>query len=400
MTDVLGLWWPAADADGLRAAAVAWTQASIELNRAVEVGASGAGRARARWSGGAAARFDEAWREHQQALRDDAVGCLAIADGLARYADAVADARRRVEELAVTAGATIAVGIGLAWLTFGTTAAVAGAVSAGLVEAAAAIGVELSSTAAAIGGTALTGAVFGAGEAAVVDMAITQPLRVEVFDDGGYSAPEAVRAMVDGGLFGGALGGASAVGAVAPVARIAAGDLGGVRFPGGALRAAMDPTNWGPRGSLFQVGVRESPGAVFKPVELPTARYLAGKGADVHARPEMGHVEVKSPDALVRWTPRDSGTYTEFKAPQAMSFRSVMRSLREAEAQLSPWGGGEVVVDGRSIGLTGDVASGGLERALKAAAKPGGDPIPDRIRIILGNGSELRYVEGGARRVH
>ena len=77
--------------------------------------------------------FDEVWRTHVQALRDDAAGCRALAQGLLRYADAVAEAKHRIEELAVTAGLTIAAGIGVAWLTFGTSVAVAAEVTAGLV---------------------------------------------------------------------------------------------------------------------------------------------------------------------------------------------------------------------------------------------------------------------------
>lgn len=389
----VGLWWPAADEDGLRQAAAAWERTTVALNQAAEVGRAGVAQARAHWSGGAADRFEQAWREHEKALRDDAAGCVAVAGALLTYADAVSEAKRRVEEIAVTAGATIVAGVGLAVLTVGTSAAVAGEVTAGLVAMAASVGVELSSTVAAISAGALTGAVFGAGEAAVVDMTVTQPLRVEAFHDGGYSATEAVGTMTAGEVGGGTLGGFAGVGAVAPMMRTAAGDLSGVRAPGAAIRAALDPSNWGSRGLRFRPGIEKAPGVRFEPHELNTARFLAGGGESVYLRPKILKDGITNPDALVRRHPGDSGTYTELKEVRAAGYRSVVRSLRDAEKQLGQWGGGEVVVDGRRVGLSEEVAREGFDRAV-GAARSGGKPIPERARIILGDGRTVRCARG------
>lgn len=363
----VGLWWPAAQEDRLRQAATAWERASVALDDAVELGDSAARQARAHWDGPAADHFDQAWRTHQKAFGDDAAGCLAVSRALLDYADAVGRAKNQVEELAVTAGATIVAGIGLAWLTFGTSAMVAGEVTAGLVAAATAVGVELSSTVAAIGATALVGALFGSAEAAVVDMAVTQPVRVWGFHDGGFSGPELSNTIAQGGAFGGVLGGASGAAAVRPLARIEAGELGGVRAPGGTIRAALDPTNWGEQGARFRVGVHEGPGATFLPHERPGAEWLADRGKSVHAKWKVLADDVKNPDALVRHGRDDPGTYTELKAPTAATSMAVQRSISDGEKQLRPWSGGDVLVDGRGVGLTRETAEAGLERAIGSA---------------------------------
>lgn len=392
--DVLGLWWPAADEDGVRAAASAWDRMVTGLERAVDAGRAGVAQADARWTGDAADRFEQAWREQEQALRADAAACRAMADGLRRYADAVAAARSRVEEIAVTAGASLVVGVGLAWLSFGASAAVAVEVSAGLVAAAAAIGVELSATAAAIGAGVVTAAVFGAAEAAVVDMAVTQPLRVEVFDDGSYSGAELAGSAASGAAGGGAIGGALAASAVRPMARIAAGDLSGVRAPGGAMRAALDPSDWGPQGPRFSPGVHDPEGLLL-PHEKRLAEFLADEeGSSVHAHRRAVMNDEKSPDVLVRRGGRDPGTYIELKELRSASSVSVMRNMREAESQLGPWGGGEAVIDGRRAGLTSDTAEAGVDRATKSAQK-GGKPLPEYVRLLVEDGTSLTFHRPG-----
>ena len=57
----VGLWWPAADEDGLRDAAQAWARTAAALDQAVDVGRAGAARASAQWAGDAAQRFAQAW---------------------------------------------------------------------------------------------------------------------------------------------------------------------------------------------------------------------------------------------------------------------------------------------------------------------------------------------------
>lgn len=399
VVEEVGLWWPAADPDRLRAAAAAWDRAAAELERAREVGWSGATAARAAWEGGAAERFATTWAAHESALREDAAGCRALGVALVRFAAAVDDARARVTELAVTAGATIVAGVGLAWLTFGTSAAAAGAVSAGLVAAAAAIGVELSATAAAILGGVVVGAVFGAVEAAVVDLAVAQPLRVEAFGRGGYSLDEVGTAAATGGAFGGVLGGIAgglgAGGAAAGGLRASRSEVAGADAapPGGAparsladdlgaldsrIAAALDPSSRGALGPLFRPGVHESPGASFSPEQVPTARLLESEGLSVHARADAG--------ALVRADAGDRGRFVELTVPEVSSAGSVEAAVLEGSGRLARQGGGDLVVDGRMIALDVDEAGKGLLAAV-LRAKDEGLELPSSIRFVFDEGS-------------
>ncbi len=433
VVEEVGLWWPAADEERLRAAAAAWDRAAAELDRAREVGWSGATAARASWEGGAADAFATTWAAHETALREDAAGCRALGEALVRFAAAVEDAKARVTELAVTAGATIVAGVGLAWLTFGTSAAAAAGVGAGLVAAAAAIGVELSATAAAVLGGVVVGAVFGAVEAAVVDLAVAQPLRVEAFGHGGWSLDEVGAAAATGGAFGGVLGGiAGGLGAVGPGAgrlapgvvegdavapgagRLApgvpGGDAGGPAAgrlaPGvpegdaigsgaaapatgkgladdlgvldGRISAALDPSSRGALGPLFRPGVHESPGAAFSPEQVPTARLLESEGMSVHARADAG--------ALLRAHPGDRGRFVELTVPEVSSAESVEAAVLEGSGRLARQGGGDLVVDGRMIALDVDEAGKGLLAAV-LRAKDEGLELPTSIRFVFDEGS-------------
>lgn len=370
----VGLWWPSADEDGLREASRAWTRTAAALDHAVDVGRAGTAQATASWTGDAAQRFGASWQRHEQTLHDDAAGARALGDALARYADAVADAKRRIEELAVTAGATIAAGVGLAWLTFGTSAAAAAGVSAGLVAAASAIGVELSATAAAIAGGALAGIAFGAVESAVVDMAVAQPLRVQAFHDGGFSTSEVVGSAVSGGALGGLLGGiAPVIPRPGPVPRTAADDLGELD---GRISAALDPATRGALGPLFRPGVHETPTALLVPEQRPVAQLLEAEGRSVHARPG------NDPAALVRSSPADQGRLTELLRPEEPTSAAVENAILEANGRLARNGSGDIVIDARGTGLDVDTAGQGLLAAITRVLVQGHEP-PDSVRFVF-----------------
>lgn len=398
VVSTVGLWWPAADEVALRVAAAAWRHAADGLDRAVDAGRAGAAQAGSHWSGDASGALQRAWREHEAATLDDAAGCRALAAALDRYADAVTDAKGRVEELAVEAGATIVAGVALAWLTVGTSAAAAAGVSAALVAAAEAIGVELSATAASIVGGTLTGAAFGAGEAAVVDMAVTQPVRVEAFGDGGYSGTEVAGAAAAGGLFGGALGGFAARPAAAPPFPLAPpsplGDLVPTAFPvarpvapdlseiDGRITAALDPSQRGALGPLFRAGIHQPAFVRFAPEQWPSARLLATGGGSVHASPVPG----ADPGALVRVSPTDIGRFTELGRPETPTVDGVENAILEAGGRLARNGHGDLVLDGRGVGLPVDVAGEGLANAA-ARATEHGLPFPQSIRFVFDEGS-------------
>jgi hypothetical protein len=385
----VGLWWPAADEQRLRNAADVWDR----LAGAVDA-ASGAGRdavtgTTTAWSGEAASAATHAWDRQGEALAAQATDARRVAAALREYADAVEDAKRQVEELAAEAGAVLIVGAVAAVVTFGIGEAVAAGMTAGLVSAAAAVGVELSGTVAAITGGALTAATFGATEGAAGDVAV-QAVRVWGYDDGGFSPAEIGSSALAGGASGGIVGGGAGALAVGPIARTAAGDLAALRAPGGRIRAVLDPPNWGAQGGRFTPGVHELPGArPFESHELPTAELLASEGKSVHARAPVNVTGVKNPDALVRSAPDDPGTYAEFKQPSANSTKAVKKALTDAERQLRDYGGGLVVVDGRAIQLSREVAEAGMARAA-GLVRSDGRALPSEVRVILGDGTQIQ----------
>jgi hypothetical protein len=386
----VGLWWPAADEQRLRNAADVWDR----LAGAVDA-ASGAGRdavtgTTTAWSGEAASAATHAWDRQGEALAAQATDARRVAAALREYADAVEDAKRQVEELAAEAGAVLIVGAVAAVVTFGIGEAVAAGMTAGLVSAAAAVGVELSGTVAAITGGALTAATFGATEGAAGDVAV-QAVRVWGYDDGGFSPAEIGSSALAGGASGGIVGGGAGALAVGPIARTAAGDLAALRAPGGRIRAVLDPPNWGAQGGRFTPGVHELPGArPFQPHELPTAELLASEGKSVHARAELDVDGLSNPDSIVRTSRGDPGTYTEFKRPTKLTDTAVKNEIVTAGSQLRQYGGGDLVLDGRPVGLDQAVAEKGLKRAL-GQARAHGSPLPDRIRVVLADGSSIHH---------
>ena len=239
------------------------------------------------WSGEAASAASRAWGRQDEALAAQATDARRVAAALREYAGSVEDAKRQVEELVAGVGATLVVGGAAAFFTFGISEAVAAGVTAELVAAAAAVGVELSSTVAGITGGALTAATFGAAESVAGDVT-AQAVRTGVFGERSFSWAEVGESAAIGGVSGGVVGAPFGALAVRPIARTAAGDLTGLRAPGGRIRAVLDPPNWGAQGGRFTPGVHELPGArPFQPHELPTAELLASEGKSVHARAEV-----------------------------------------------------------------------------------------------------------------
>ena len=324
VVSTVGLWWPDAEEGDLRAVADAWDRMAVALDRTTEAGRAAATGALQGWSGDAADAFRDRWVGFERdGLVPGADGCRAMAVALRQYADEVETAKHEIEALAVEIGAGVVLGAAAAWFTFGASAAAAAGIAARLVVVAASIGVRVSSSVAGIVSTALTGVTFGAVDGVAAN-AVGQVYRVEALDEGGYSAGERRTAAMWSGAGGGLIGGGTGAWATRALRHPAPdGDL--LRAPGGGIRAALEPTDWGTLHGAWRPGLDESASRLL-PKERSTAQLLADEGSMVHSRaPRLAVEGYKNPDVLVRTGPRDPGTYVELK--EASSSSSVAKRI-------------------------------------------------------------------------
>jgi hypothetical protein len=147
----------------------------------------------------------------------------------------------------------------------------------------------------------------------------------------------------------------------------------------------------GALGDDFQPGVVD-PRSLFEEKEYAIAVRLADNGEMIHPRERLDNVQkLKNPDAVVRTSPLDPGTVTEFKTLGSATSNAVKANILEAGHQVSQSGGGEVVIDGRMVALDELEAQRGYARAL-GQARAHGSALPHGVRIILGDGSIIRFL--------
>ncbi|MEV6811309.1 hypothetical protein [Micromonospora sp. NPDC051296] len=149
----------------------------------------------------------------------------------------------------------------------------------------------------------------------------------------------------------------------------------------------------GPLGDGFSPGASD-PHGLFEGKERDIADRLAAEGIMVHPRQRIDDVEhQKNPDAMMRSGPDDPGVVTELKTLDRATSEAVRRNILTAGKQLDQEGGGDVVVDGRAVGLTEEDARRGYARAV-GHHRQNGTPLPDRIRIILGEDRIITLPDG------
>jgi len=209
-----GIWWPAADSAKLRSAAQAWREMAAALDEVHAATRSTAWSVQADNQGTAIDGFETYWQRWSASdgyLPAASEGCIAMAKALEKYAQAVDDARAKIEELVVEVGTAVVVGVALSVLTVGISDVAAGAVSAGLIASAAAVGGDLSVTAAGIAAMIVVGTAFGAVEAMAIDAIAIQPEKILIFhDQKAFSWQEMLQwgeMGAAGGFFGGAASG-------------------------------------------------------------------------------------------------------------------------------------------------------------------------------------------------
>jgi hypothetical protein len=150
------------------------------------------------------------------------------------------------------------------------------------------------------------------------------------------------------------------------------------------------------RGELrddFRPGCHDPEGR-FDEKERSIADRLAQDGASVHPRERDDTVDdKKNPDSMVRTSPEDPGTVTEFKTLESASSNAVRQNILDAAKQVDQYGGGDAILDGRGVKLTDEDARRGYARAV-GQARQMNLPMPDRVMIIIGDGSIKVFPEG------
>ncbi|MFD7447979.1 hypothetical protein [Kitasatospora sp. NPDC059827] len=306
-----GMWWPDADADKLRKVADAWEAMATALDNVTVPTNQAAAAIVANNHGPAIDAFGTFWGRYYGGkdsagkgkgfMPETAEACRNLAKALREFADAVDKAIKKLEEEAAIVGGTLVAGTALAFFTLGISEGAALAASAGIVAAASALGVTVSETIAMIAATVLVGAAFGAVEAITVDLAVAQPIRVEFFDDGGYSGQEVADSFKTGLIMGGAGSGLGAGArvvstaaevsdnasvALAAVAKVgnAADTVPGRMVTGAALTAGYDYTfQTGPVMPLDIVLGAVSSGAGPSGKGVDTAKRIADLSGEGHA---------------------------------------------------------------------------------------------------------------------
>ncbi|MFG2865571.1 DNA/RNA non-specific endonuclease [Streptomyces sioyaensis] len=211
--DLTGMWWPEGDADELREAARAWRTFADDVEDCTAACHKKAQDVIDNNKGAGIDAFDTFWRRYHGGgkgyLDDVAAAARDMAKALDKFADQIADAKRKIEHELEIAGAVLVAGTALALFTGGISEVAAAGATEAIVAAAGTAGVAVSATVAEIAGTVLATAAIGGIESITVDVVVAQGGRVALGDQHGLNLAEVKDAGVSGVLMGGALGGAA-----------------------------------------------------------------------------------------------------------------------------------------------------------------------------------------------
>jgi hypothetical protein len=182
----MGIWWPAADSTKLRVAAQAWRDMARALDAVDGASQSAVMNLLADNQGPAMDAFAAYWQKWSGGsgyLPTCSEACTAMGKALDDYAQAVDNARVKVEELVAEVATAVVIGVVLGVFTVGIATAAAGAVSASLIASAELVGITLTETAGLIISGVLVGATFGAVESMAIDILAIQPEKILLFHD-------------------------------------------------------------------------------------------------------------------------------------------------------------------------------------------------------------------------
>ncbi|MFJ4186183.1 hypothetical protein [Kitasatospora sp. NPDC089509] len=346
------MWWPDADPDKLRTVADAWDTMATAIDNVTAPTNQAAAAIVANNHGPAIDAFGTFWGRYYGGkdntgqgkgwLPGAAEACRALAKALRAFATEVDKAIKKLEEEAAIVGGTLVVGTALAFFTVGLSEAAAGGAAAAIVATAAGLGVAVSETIATIAATILVGAAFGTVEAVTVDLAVAQPIRVEFFDDGGYSLTEALDSAKTGGIMGGA---GSGLGAGARVLSTAAESTENASVALAAAGKVANATNTIPGRIAVGAGLNYGYDAEFKtgpvlPLDIAVGAAGGATGprghpgdtaprGPKHAKPVELPMPGKLPLEYVEDHPSVDKVETELARVPADVFRKVWAHLKE-----------------------------------------------------------------------
>ncbi|MEU7182480.1 MULTISPECIES: DNA/RNA non-specific endonuclease [Streptomyces] len=234
--DLTGMWWPEGDEDELREAARAWRTFAEDVKDITSATHKSAQDVIDNNKGKSIDAFETFWRKYHGGgkgyLDDLASAAEDMAKALDKFADQIAEAKKKIEHELEIAGAVLVAGTALAIFTGGISEVAAVGATEAIVAAASTAGLAVSATVAEIAGTVLATAAIGGIEAITVDVVVAQGGRNLLGDQRGINAAEIKDAGVSGMLLGGAVGGAArGVKAVADAGGIK-NVLGGMKLGG------------------------------------------------------------------------------------------------------------------------------------------------------------------------
>ncbi|MFH8555428.1 DNA/RNA non-specific endonuclease [Streptomyces celluloflavus] len=234
--DLTGMWWPEGDEDELREAARAWRTFAEDVKDITSATHKSAQDVIDNNKGKSIDAFETFWRKYHGGgkgyLDDLASAAEDMAKALDKFADQIAEAKKKIEHELEIAGAVLVAGTALAVFTGGISEVAAVGATEAIVAAASTAGLAVSATVAEIAGTVLATAAIGGIEAITVDVVVAQGGRNLLGDQRGINAAEIKDAGVSGMLLGGAVGGAArGVKAVADAGGIK-NVLGGMKLDG------------------------------------------------------------------------------------------------------------------------------------------------------------------------
>ncbi|MFI6769466.1 WXG100 family type VII secretion target [Streptomyces sp. NPDC050355] len=243
--DLTGMWWPEGDEDELREAARAWRAFADDVqdctaachNKAQDVIDNNKGKS--------INAFGVFWRKYHGGgkgyLDDVASAARDMAKALDKFADQIAEAKKKIEHELEIAGAVLVAGTALALFTGGISEVAAAGATEAIVAAASTAGVAVSTTVAEIAGTVLATAAIGGVEAITVDVVVAQGGRNLLGDQHGINLQEASAAGTTGALLGGALGAGARVASGVAKGAGAESALGATRIDLAGINALRVP---------------------------------------------------------------------------------------------------------------------------------------------------------------